>query len=246
MVIIIVAVLSVLTNLRQIDDLLINQRLIAPPMSKAIGWTERDKQGLAVMRNGSAVFLGVGRNVALTLPPLLQQLAETAALFDKSRAIFVEGDSTDATGDVLRDWAAQSPGNRTIFTASAPLTEEDGPEAGSKLPREGQLASARNVALDALYAEVRLSSAPPDFVLVLDLDVVGWDLKGLVDSFRRHTSWDVACAHGILLHGIYRDTYALRAPGIDTNHHRSEVSSLKTCTTLFSLFDMPQCSMFQM
>ena len=43
----------------------------------------------------------------------------------------------------------------------------------------------------------------------------------ILDSFSRqsHTKWDVICAHGILLYGVYRDTYAFRTDTINTNHH---------------------------
>jgi hypothetical protein len=61
---------------------------------------------------------------------------------------------------------------------------------------------------------------PTEYVIIIDLDILGWDLGGIVDSFSKSKLWDVVCSHGVLLHGIYRDTYAFRSPGIDTNHHR--------------------------
>eukprot|EP01034_Spumella_vulgaris_P031137 gene31137-38480_t len=51
------------------------------------------------------------------------------------------------------------------------------------------------------------------------MDVLGWDNKGVQDSFGRTQYWDAICAHGILLHGLYRDTYALRALDFNNNHH---------------------------
>jgi hypothetical protein len=69
------------------------------------------------------------------------------------------------------------------------------------------------------------SSIKTDFVINLDLDVVGWDLIGLLDSFGRK-NWDVMCAHGIMSRGVYRDTYAFRMPGTDTNiNRRKDLSS---------------------
>lgn len=56
------------------------------------------------------------------------------------------------------------------------------------------------------------------YVIVIDPDQLGWDMKGLIDSFS-YSSWDVVCSHGIHVYGIYRDTYAFRTNSIVTNHH---------------------------
>jgi hypothetical protein len=85
---------------------------------------------------------------------------------------------------------------------------------GRPIPREGRIAKARNVAMDALAA----LPTQTQFVIAIDMDILGWDPNGVLDSFSR-SGWDVMCSHGILLHGIYRDTYAFRYDGINTNHH---------------------------
>jgi hypothetical protein len=38
-------------------------------------------------------------------------------------------------------------------------------------------------------------------------------------SFGQKDHWDVVCAKGVVLYGLYRDVYAYRAAGIETNHH---------------------------
>lgn len=94
--------------------------------------------------------------------------------------------------------------------------------SGRNLPREGRLAMSRNDGLAVLR-----SRPPTDFVVMIDMDIVGWDMKGLIDSFSRAAvaadmgvqPWDVMCANGIILGGLFRDTYAFRQPGINTNHH---------------------------
>lgn len=61
---------------------------------------------------------------------------------------------------------------------------------------------------------------PPDYVVVIDMDVLGWDMNGIADSIgQQSTEWGAICANGILAHGIYRDTYAFRMNNINTNHH---------------------------
>jgi hypothetical protein len=78
--------------------------------------------------------------------------------------------------------------------------------------------------------------APTDYVIMIDMDILGWDMKSLLDSFFIHDliyekssnlssqastkgEWDVICSNGIILHGLYRDTYAHRTSEWDTNHH---------------------------
>jgi hypothetical protein len=60
------------------------------------------------------------------------------------------------------------------------------------------------------------------YTIILDLDIIGFNLLGVADSLGRG-HWDVMCATGIILFGRYRDVYALRdrTRGIVNNHHRS-------------------------
>lgn len=178
---------------------------------------------------------------------------------------------------------------RFISTPPAPVLEGgSGPFSGRNMPREGRLAIARNLALD------ELSTMPvTDYVIMIDMDIVGWDINGVLDSFsqrippashdsartnsskesdsvsdrdsdsgsgsdnestsvshgkfrgtsgssgssdnskgydnsgdhrdqgkqRQKHKWDVICSNGIILHGVYRDIYAFRAGGLNTNHH---------------------------
>ncbi len=91
------------------------------------------------------------------------------------------------------------------------------------LPREGRIAFARNIGLNALMdMTAKGIYLPPRYVIVLDLDILGWDYHGIVETFgQKKVNWDVVCANGVLAHGIYRDTYAFRMNGVNTNHHRA-------------------------
>jgi hypothetical protein len=207
------------SSFKVIDDLLINEKWREPTMElNHLAMTS----GRTVMMNSNVTFLGVGRNLGSRLPILLTQIEMLSHMFHYSRAIFVEGGSTDGTLAILRDWAiASNTGNRTLITMPGTDSHEVcGHFKGLKLPREGRLSNARNVGLKELYRQVG-EGIKTEYVIVMDLDVLGWDLAGVVDSFTRlvNLSWDVICANGILLHGVYRDTYAFRMNGINTNHH---------------------------
>lgn len=200
-----------------IGDFLINEKWIAlethPKSAK------NDAYGAQSMSNTNVTFLGVGRNLGPSLPLVLNQIAFLGQEFSNSRAIFVEGGSTDNTTQVLQSWVNSSPSNRTliIMEADDPF-ESSGHFKGMKLPREGRISNARNIGLSELYRLGELGTKT-EFVVVVDLDILGWDPSGVKDSFQRSSLWDVVCANGILLHGVYRDTYAFRTEELNTNHH---------------------------
>ena len=114
----------------------------------------------------------------------------------------------------LRDIPLFPAGNCTDLFLTFSSSRKIAIYRGGPLPREGRISKARNLVLDHLYH----SPVATKYVMVVDMDVLGWDTNGVADSFGRK-GWDVMCAHGILLHGIYRDTYAFRTIGINTNHH---------------------------
>ena len=208
-------------TLEVLNDFLINEKWRDPQTE----WSRMYSQDPSVlarpaMLHTNVSFLGVGRNLGSRLPVVLQQIETLSNEFSYSRAIFVEGGSTDNTAGILRDWANDSPSkNRTIITmAGNDSLEDTGHFKGLKLPREGRLSNARNVGLSHLF-RMSEQGIKTEYVIIVDLDVLGWDPYGVLDSFKERANWDVVCANGILLHGIYRDTYAFRTESLNTNHH---------------------------
>ena len=97
------------------------------------------------------------------------------------------------------------------------LSDNDSICDSSSLPREGRISSVRNEALSFLQQQ----NWALDYVVSVDMDIIGWDVNGIADSFGSADllGWDVMCAMGVTLHGVYRDVYAFRSENIDTNHH---------------------------
>lgn len=208
-------------TLQTLEDFLINEKYIEPKSK----WKSTDAKnplssGRPSLMHSNVTFLGVGRNLGPRLPQVLQQIEMLSNEFSYSRAIFVEGGSTDETKDILTAWANYSPiKNRTFITMGGNDSfEESGHFKGFKLPREGRISNARNIGLQELYRLSR-GGARTEYVIIVDLDVLGWDPYGVLDSFKKKDMWDVVCANGILLHGVYRDTYAFRTDDLNTNHH---------------------------
>lgn len=70
---------------------------------------------------------------------------------------------------------------RFLSTPPAPTQEGgEGPFSTHNMPREGRLALARNLAL------AELSTMPvTDYVIMIDMDIIGWDINGIIDSFSQ-------------------------------------------------------------
>lgn len=213
-------------GLASMNDLLVNQQIVnvrasIPP---AQSLSEIERLGLQEMGRSSVTIVGLARNAESKLVSVLKQVEGMGALFQSSRTVFAEGDSTDNSKQILQDWTARSTSNRTLLDVGnlQDLKEPDGtPFAGKTLPREGRIGTARNALIDAMRNGVAKNN-PTDFVIVVDLDILGWDFAGLAHSFglrAKHMDWDVMCSNGILMHGVYRDTYAFRTADINTNHH---------------------------
>ena len=200
-------------NLRFAHDLLINLGVLSLPRYSASH--RQSAQGLQIMSASNVTFLGVARNIAHQLPHVLMLFETLGSRFASSRAIIVEGDSEDETLPLLRSWALKSPTNRTILvTSRRNLTDRHNEWKGFAMPREGAIAAARNLGL----AHMR-RLLPTTYVVVVDMDLLGVSEVGFADSIGREESWEVVCSHGVILHGIYRDTYAFRTKDINTNHH---------------------------
>ena len=206
-------------------DLLINLGVLPLPRRSS---TQYSSVGYSTMRSTNVTFLGVARNIAQQLPHVLSTIESLGSLFSFSRAIIVEGDSEDLTLAMLQTWALRSPSNRTVLVTSRQnLTDKHNEWKGFAIPREGAIAAARNIGLEYMRG---LPSTV--YVVVVDMDLLGVSEGGFADSIGRESSWEVICSHGVILHGIYRDTYAFRTREVNTNHHwgdeQNKLASVET------------------
>jgi hypothetical protein len=80
---------------------------------------------------------------------------------------------------MIKEWEQALPAYRTLlFVNTSTMEDELAPVKGLKLPREGRIAVARNVALQRYRENVEEQT---DYVMVVDLDIVGWSLTGVQD-----------------------------------------------------------------
>ena len=190
-----------------IDDLLINLRFISAHdqliLSNAI------ELGKTIKLRTDITFIGLARNSEEFLPNNLKLLDRLSWNFKSSQALFLYGKSYDNTGPIIENWVGLSTHNLTVLDLPVPKFTEN-------FSREQKLSYIRNKGLEFV-----LNKLPPTkYIMWIDLDILGWDNVGVLDSFQRQ-DWDVMCAHGIVWYGIYRDVYALRMKGIieHTNHN---------------------------
>jgi glycosyltransferase involved in cell wall biosynthesis len=201
-------------NFEPLRDLLINQEFIGASNIE-LKQNKLVQKGIIEMNKSNVTIVGACRNVGKHLKNVLKQLEELSLNFEYSRVIIVEGDSTDNTRSILLTWSKLSPHNRIIINSNGDknIKENIINFNGTFIPREGRITIARNKALHKLN-----ELTPTKYVIVIDLDIIGFNLFGVKDSFGR-SNWDAICAHGIIVHGLYRDLYAFRIPGVNTNHH---------------------------
>lgn len=198
-----------------LHDFLVNQNFItieSHPISLKLQYSDTGK---LVMQGSSVIIIGTGRNVGKHLKSFLGQVDSLCKDFNQSQVIFVIEKSTDDSLKILEKWSSESTYNRRIVSIdSMNEVEHVGVFENTLLPREGRIALARNLALSEARKQPKA-----DYIINIDMDIIGWNMNGVRDSFGRNDKWDIVCSNGVIVYGVYRDIYAFRAPSISTNHH---------------------------
>jgi hypothetical protein len=204
-------------------DLMLNQRLV-PITSISHTQFQYSEAGRLEMNEAKVAFVGVGKGIAaIDMKSMLTQLEKLSSYFKETQYILVIEHSEPSTESELLKWSDKDPKNRNVLFTVKSTNEPRGNAVHEVLPREGRISLARNTALDAY----RKSKFEADYIIAFDVDVLGWDIGGVQDSFGQKDRWDAVCSHGVILHGLYRDVYAFRATGLNTNHHLSGDDHLK-------------------
>jgi hypothetical protein len=151
----------------------------------------------------SIVFAGAARDCAGHLPAVFANLERLAAVCERAAFVFVENDSADGTGELLRRFAAEH-GGVTLFDLAG---------LGQLPVRALRLEFARNAYLE--YVRTEASLVGFDYLCVMDMDDMGaYPLE--VARFRAALVFlerTDRCA-GVFANqqGPYYDLWALRHP----------------------------------
>lgn len=169
-----------------------------------------------MLKNSSIIVCGIVRNAGKTLARNISVINELLDRFGDYRVFVYENDSVDDTKKILQTWHLSDPErihvslNQTDSSVVIPPSAEvPGLNHFFCHRRIDKMAALRNHYLD--YIESQGWSA--DYLMVVDLDVAGFCLDGILSSFGSEVEWDAVTAFGYStsprLRRRYHDTYAL-------------------------------------
>lgn len=181
-----------------------------PPLSRyEDGYWAKVRKGYERMRQTSVVICGLVRDSYEALGRTIPQVEATGELFDDFSVVVYENDSKDLTRMVLQGWQRDSPyvhlmGENRDDPVNPPLR---------CLERAARMAYYRN----QVRQEVAQEYTTFPYVIVIDLDLAGWSLDGLANTFG-HDGWDFVGANGLLYQSesaapVHYDAWAWRWHG---------------------------------
>jgi hypothetical protein len=154
------------------------------------------------------IICGVVKNVEKIIESNIQHALLTGSHFEKFKMVIYENNSTDNTKQILNKYSEHIK----IISENINVNKENSKiwayteVTGSDHPcRIEQISNARNKLLheinQPMYDEFT-------HVIMIDLDSNGWNISGILDSFKLIHEWDAIFANS---HNYY-DYYALRTP----------------------------------
>lgn len=182
----------------------------------------RVQSGKELMKNSTVVICSLVRDCGKAVFQNIPKIEKLRNSFKSSHVVLVENDSKDNTKEVLAEWKLNSNNIHVISedfgTATIPEVSFAHPKSkyfsGHRIQK---MAKYRNIYLDYVRAE-RLQ---PDFIIMIDLDVYSFPLKGIESSFGFEKKWDSINANGKKitpespLKPVFYDTYAFQEWGDD-------------------------------
>lgn len=153
------------------------------------------------------IICGVARDCADRLPYSIAVIENIASMFEESKIILHENDSSDDTRFILIDFVRRCPDVYFTFRLNSESNETWINYQAGKPYRPEQISRARNIVLRrAMDADLDNFS----HVMMIDLDfVIEPDYEGIAESFQR-SDWDAVFANGIDPSGRFWDWFALR------------------------------------
>jgi len=149
------------------------------------------KEGKKRMKNSNVLIVGLGRDIDQILPYSIHRLKDLTKRFKDYRIILYENDSEDNTLIILKLWADE---DKKVIILSEDLLEEKAVSYGGiSYDRFEKMAYFRNKCLE----EVKKPKYKDfDYVIVVDLDLLGgFSVDGISSSFG-YDNWDMIAANG--------------------------------------------------
>lgn len=196
------------------------------------------------MSSSRITICSVVRDCGKNLRRNIKKIEKLREKFLESEVVIFENDSKDNTLTILNNWSQRSK-NVNILTASYNITTIP-KDTNVENPyfsryRIEKMSFYRNKYLEV----INRNDFPRDYVLIIDLDISNFSLKGIAHSFGVPSDWSCITANGTSLSKRltrqYHDSYALIEQGNINHvqkeetieHNRSRFSFLKNGMPLF-------------
>jgi hypothetical protein len=208
------------------------EHLFPVPARRSFSFQRLVEQGSRKMAQTRMVICGLARDVAEILPSNMARFERLGAMFLDYRIVVVENDSSDATEEILADWAVINP--RVVV-----LSEHRGDpiNPGIRCPQRGsRMAKYRNRYRE--YVAKHMSHF--DVVIAADMDILaGFSYAGICHTFG-HANWDFVGSYGIVfrrtkilglrcgpVRPVHYDAWAYRSLNDDTELSTAAVNALR-------------------
>ncbi len=167
-----------------------NELLFSPPPATQPEYYAQVAEGYDRIRKRRVVIAGLARDIDQVLPQTIQRIERQGEMFLDYRVIIYENDSSDATCELLHDWAARNP----RVTAICEQRGDPVNQPSRCLSRAARMAYYR-----ARCHELITHEFPRyDAVILVDTDLAGgWSLDGVAHTFGQE-NWDFVGANGII------------------------------------------------
>lgn len=170
--------------------------------------------GKKVLANSKLIICSIVRNCEKNLTNNIETINKLCDLSSDFQVIVFENDSKDKTKDILRKWSSERSNVHVDLKDLKAGETIPNNTKGSVNPyysryRIEKMSMYRNQYMDY----IKKFNITGDYLIVVDLDVVGIALNGIIESFGQDIEWDAICANGYSLSPRlskrYHDTYAL-------------------------------------
>ena len=180
----------------------------------------RVQRGRELMKNSTVVICSLARDCEQSVKQNIPKIEKLRNSFNNSHVVIVENDSKDNTKGVLSEWASNSNNVHVISQDFGTITipKDSFSHPKSKYFSEHRIqkmAEYRNIYLDY----IRVNNLNPDYLIIIDLDIYSFSIKGIESSFGFEKKCDSINANGKKvtpqspLKPVFYDTYAFQEWG---------------------------------
>lgn len=174
----------------------------------AAGYHARVQRGREIASQSTVAICGLARDIESRIPRLIEAMTAIGGLFSDYRIHIYENDSVDRTKPLLEAWSKRDP---RVHFRSETIRRLKWASVRSGV-RADHMADYRNACHDSVGHVVARTGQQPDYVVVMDTDLGGWSLDGILSSIGTE-NWDAMGANGLqMLHGriVQYDVWAWR------------------------------------